>query len=66
MKNKVIDGTFRKQKQENGKGVVVIVGEIPRRTEVGIAEWVPRIFSYDEFIITRLLLEQRGSENGGG
>jgi len=52
LKNKVIDGRFRKQKQENGKGEG---GDGSwRNSEEGVGSRVgSRIFSYDEFIITR-------------
>jgi hypothetical protein len=46
----MVDFGSKSKRMEQGKRVVV-VGEIVRR-EWG-EEWVSRIFSYDEFIITR-------------
>lgn len=49
---------FGSKSKRTGKGKsMMVVGEIVRRGWG--AEWAPRIFSYDEFIITRAATEAK-------
>jgi hypothetical protein len=59
----MVDFGSKSKRMEKGRGVMV-VGEIVKR-EWG-AEWVPEYFRMMNLLSQGLLLEQRGSENGGG